>query len=284
MAIHFRCFRCRQRLRAAEERVGQAVRCPACEAQMRVPRPRTPRPPTERGERSPSHGRQAVAPGSSARTSSKIILTGTDLDPGGIDWSAPPPLSIGAADLGIDRAPAPRVTTGGSYSGKTCPFCRTAFGAAEEVTVCGACGIPHHAECWAENGGCTTFGCGAAPRPVAAHHRPAAASMPRPCRRCGTLVDPWQGRCPACQTPVGAAAEAAESGNPDAAAALALAIFGVLIPLLVPFALWVGSRGLKRAQEERRAGGERLAQSAVVLATLSGAFWLVVLFTVLLRP
>lgn len=27
------------------------------------------------------------------------------------------------------------------------------------MIVCPACNIPHHAECWRENGGCTTYGC-----------------------------------------------------------------------------------------------------------------------------
>ena len=45
------------------------------------------------------------------------------------------------------------------------------------MRVCPECGIPHHAECWEENGGCTTFGCRAAPHrgPAPA---PAAAALP----------------------------------------------------------------------------------------------------------
>ena len=44
--------------------------------------------------------------------------------------------------------------------GKTCPFCQYPIKPGEKVTVCPACGVPHHADCWIENGkGCTTFGC-----------------------------------------------------------------------------------------------------------------------------
>ncbi|MEQ1472614.1 MAG: NINE protein [Candidatus Acidiferrum sp.] len=42
-----------------------------------------------------------------------------------------------------------------------CPYCRTEF---EEAPLeCPGCGTPHHSECFAENGGCTVFGCSAAP-------------------------------------------------------------------------------------------------------------------------
>ena len=45
-----------------------------------------------------------------------------------------------------------------------CPYCRTEVGAAEgERKDCPGCGTPHHADCYAENGGCTVFGCANAP-------------------------------------------------------------------------------------------------------------------------
>ena len=45
-----------------------------------------------------------------------------------------------------------------------CPYCRTETGAAaEERLDCPGCGTPHHPECFAENGGCTVFGCSKAP-------------------------------------------------------------------------------------------------------------------------
>ena len=46
-----------------------------------------------------------------------------------------------------------------------CPYCRTEIGAAaEERLDCPGCGTPHHPECFAENGGCTVFGCSKAPQ------------------------------------------------------------------------------------------------------------------------
>ncbi len=45
------------------------------------------------------------------------------------------------------------------YRDKKCPFCKTNFKNDDHVVECLSCGIPHHRECWEENGGCTTFGC-----------------------------------------------------------------------------------------------------------------------------
>jgi hypothetical protein len=45
------------------------------------------------------------------------------------------------------------------HIGKTCPYCQFPLKADSEVVKCPACKVPHHRECWAENGGCTTFGC-----------------------------------------------------------------------------------------------------------------------------
>lgn len=42
-----------------------------------------------------------------------------------------------------------------------CPYCRDALGH-DALAVCGSCGTAHHAECLAEAGRCTVFGCLAA--------------------------------------------------------------------------------------------------------------------------
>jgi TM2 domain-containing membrane protein YozV len=45
-----------------------------------------------------------------------------------------------------------------------CPYCRCPVKDPEkEAIVCAGCGTPHHSDCYAENGGCTVFGCSAAP-------------------------------------------------------------------------------------------------------------------------
>jgi len=45
-----------------------------------------------------------------------------------------------------------------------CPYCRCpVMDPEKEAIVCAGCGTPHHSDCYAENGGCTVFGCSAAP-------------------------------------------------------------------------------------------------------------------------
>lgn len=42
--------------------------------------------------------------------------------------------------------------------GKTCPYCQFPIKQKSNIIICSSCKIPHHKECWQENGGCTTFG------------------------------------------------------------------------------------------------------------------------------
>jgi|SRR5215831_18461593 len=45
-----------------------------------------------------------------------------------------------------------------------CPYCRAPIVSEENNEVlCPGCSTPHHRDCFAENGGCTVFGCSAAP-------------------------------------------------------------------------------------------------------------------------
>ena len=46
---------------------------------------------------------------------------------------------------------------------EVCPYCRGPIATEEAITACEGCGTRHHADCYAENGGCTIFGCSAAP-------------------------------------------------------------------------------------------------------------------------
>jgi TM2 domain-containing membrane protein YozV len=47
-------------------------------------------------------------------------------------------------------------------SAAICPYCRTPVDQNEAI-LCPGCATPHHADCFEENGGCTIFGCSAAP-------------------------------------------------------------------------------------------------------------------------
>jgi len=44
-----------------------------------------------------------------------------------------------------------------------CPYCRTRIAAEDAPIICEGCGTAHHSDCYAENGGCTIFGCSKAP-------------------------------------------------------------------------------------------------------------------------
>jgi len=49
-------------------------------------------------------------------------------------------------------------------SATVCPYCRMPFDEASPPRIfCTACGMPHHEDCYRENGGCTVFGCKCAP-------------------------------------------------------------------------------------------------------------------------
>lgn len=95
----------------------------------------------------------------------------------------PPDLDGDTLDITVDddrrsggatTAPAAPPVTGahaasGEEVGKTCPYCRFPIKPGEQVYVCPACKVTHHADCWRENQGCTTYGCrgaAAAPTPV----------------------------------------------------------------------------------------------------------------------
>jgi hypothetical protein len=43
--------------------------------------------------------------------------------------------------------------------GKICPFCQTEIKSEDGILICSDCEIPHHTECWNQNGTCTTYGC-----------------------------------------------------------------------------------------------------------------------------
>ncbi|MBT3194799.1 MAG: DUF4190 domain-containing protein [Verrucomicrobia bacterium] len=73
----------------------------------------------------------------------------------------------------------------------SCSYCRMPLNHNEAINTCPSCRTPHHEECWAENGGCSVFGCPEAPEeedtisisPAAtstrsSHGRSSAASPP----------------------------------------------------------------------------------------------------------
>lgn len=78
-----------------------------------------------------------------------------------------------------------------------CPYCRTTIDDAENRQDCAGCGTPHHADCYAENGGCTVFGCSHAPADepkltITSPEtivQPVAASAPAPALAADSTID-----------------------------------------------------------------------------------------------
>lgn len=83
----------------------------------------------------------------------------------------------------------------GEYVGKICPYCKTEIKEGDEVKVCPECGIPHHAACWEENKGCTTFGC------KEQHYEEQHTNPTDVCSNCGAPLGDGQAFCPKCGTP-----------------------------------------------------------------------------------
>ncbi|WP_318504161.1 zinc-ribbon domain-containing protein [Bacillus sp. T3] len=76
--------------------------------------------------------------------------------------------------------------------GKVCPYCKTELKDGVSVKFCPACGTPHHEECWAENKGCSTFGCSEQ------QHESQVLNITDSCSKCGTPLGDGQAFCPKC--------------------------------------------------------------------------------------
>ncbi len=61
----------------------------------------------------------------------------------------------------LPEEPIPEPTS--TDSSQSCPYCRMPMHDTDIIKTCASCRTPHHAECWAENKGCTVFGCPEAP-------------------------------------------------------------------------------------------------------------------------
>ncbi len=156
------------------------------------------------------------------------------------------------------------------YVGRICPYCRFPLKRRERMIVCPACKVGHHADCWRENGGCTTYGCRYSPQAHPVTQPPPAAGPLSP----GT---PTTAQPPTFPLPSPAAVAAAARLEADATSALLISVLGLFccgVLSLIGIIMGGGVLARMKALGMNLPGARRKAIAAIVVGILFIGLWI----------
>jgi hypothetical protein len=201
------------------------------------------------------------------------------------------------AELASPSVGGPIVTSdlaSSNGTGATCPICQTAIGAGEAVMVCPLCDQVHHRDCWADVGGCATYGCENAPKAdkAAPTETPLSAwGDTKKCPACGETIKAIALRCRYCGTDFetvdplslrdlhkrAAKEERLQSTRTAVATLFVLSILGCTAPILAvvaPIYVLTKRATIARAGPVYLVMGYSAIGISILYSILIGGFWL----------